>query len=196
MTEVSKSFQSEVQQKQTDIDSLHSSLRTTSTQLGDAKRTYESLQAATKTQLLTRQKIFNLSRGREEEQVRLARLEANHGPLSPAANAWETELVLNSSVNNGSGADSQGSSAAVLRARVQALRQRTDVTRKAVAGLQGRSRDVELKYRKVVALCTGVPEAEIDAVIEGLLRAVESERGELEIGRVRRFLGGVEGTVR
>jgi regulatory protein SWI6 len=54
---------------------------------------------------------------------------------------------------------------------------------------------VEIKYRRVVALCTGVPETEVDAVVDGLLKAVESEKDELEIGRVRRFLGGVEGVV-
>lgn len=59
--------------------------------------------------------------------------------------------------------------------------------------LKGRSKEVEVKYRRVVALCTGVPESEVDVVIDGLLRAVESEKGDLEIGRIRRFLGGVDG---
>lgn len=86
-------------------------------------------------------------------------------------------------------------SAAVLRARVNAVQGRRDMTRKMVSALKGRSRDVEVKYRRVVALCTGVQEAEVDAVVDGLLKAVESEHEELEIGRVRRFLGGVEGVV-
>ena len=80
----------------------------------------------------------------------------------------------------------------MLKARIKAVVGRDEVTRKMVAALKGRSREVEMKYRRVVALCTAVPEGEVDAVIEGLLRAVESERGELEIGRVRKFLGGVE----
>ena len=83
-------------------------------------------------------------------------------------------------------------SANLLRARTKAVGGREEVTRTMVAALKGRSREVEVKYRRVVSLCTAVPEAEVDAVIEGLLRAVESERGELEIGRVRKFLGGVE----
>jgi hypothetical protein len=61
--------------------------------------------------------------------------------------------------------------------------------------MKGRSRDIEVKYRRVVALCTGVAEDEVDAVVDGLVKAVESERDELDIGRVRRFLGGVEGVV-
>jgi regulatory protein SWI6 len=198
MTEVSRSFQTEVQQKQTEIDTLRASLRTTSTQLNTAKQNLETLQVATKAQSLARQKTYNLSRAKEEEQVRLARLESSHGPLTPAATVWETQLVLsNSSTANGSdGSASDSSSAAVLRARIHALRQRADQTKKAVSSLQGRSKDVELKYRKVLTLCTGVPELEVDDKIDVLLKAVESERGDLEIGRVRRFLEGVEGTVR
>jgi hypothetical protein len=33
----------------------------------------------------------------------------------------------------------------------------------------------------------------VDTLLDTLTRAVESEKGELEMARVRRFLGGVEG---
>lgn len=91
---------------------------------------------------------------------------------------------------------------AVLRARAAALRARMDATRQNVAALRGRSADTEAKYRRVVMLCTGVDvggDVVEDgegggtiSVIDKLLRAVESEKGELELARVRRFLGGVE----
>lgn len=61
-----------------------------------------------------------------------------------------------------------------------------------VQALKGRSRDVEQKYRRVIAICTSVPEDEVDAVVDGLLKAAESESDQLDPGRVRRFLGGVE----
>ncbi|KAI1860921.1 uncharacterized protein JN550_011236 [Neoarthrinium moseri] len=189
VTETSTSFQSELSKKQTDLDSLHASLRTASAQLGDSKRQLESLQAQAKAQSLTRQKIHNLARGREEEHVRLRRIEESHGPLSPSATAWEAELT------DAASDPSSLPGAPVLRARIQALRQRSEVTRKAVGSMKGRSKDVEVKYRRVVALCSGVPESDVDAVIDGLLRAVESEKDGLEIGRVRRFLGGVDGVV-
>lgn len=189
LTETSTSFQTELKKKQTDLDSLHASLRTTSAQLGDAKRQLESLQTKVKAQSLTRQKIFNLTRGQEEEQTRLARIEQTHGPLDPSIASWESELVA---------APTDGNSlpnAALLRARIQALRMRNEATRKQVGSLKGRSKDVEVKYRRVVALCSGVPEADVDSVIDGLVRAVESEKDGLEIGRVRRFLGGVDNAV-
>ncbi|KAK7958053.1 hypothetical protein PG988_012901 [Apiospora saccharicola] len=189
LNETSTSFQTELKKKQSDLDTLHASLRTTSTQLNDAKRTLESLQTAAKSQSLTRQKIYNLSQGRDEEQSRLLRLEQTQGPMDPNSSAWETELAAQT-VD-----DASLPSAALLRARIQALRLRTEMTHKAVGTLKGRSKDVEVKYRRVVSLCSGVPEQQVDEVIDGLLRAVESEKDGLEIGRVRRFLGGVDGVV-
>lgn len=121
------------------------------------------------------------------------RLEEEQGPIDPESSAWEAELAVSDEQLPKDAAELP--SAALMRARIQALKTRTEVTYKAVDTLKGRSRDVEFKYRRVVALCSGVPEAEVDLVIDGLVRAVESERDGLEIGRVRRFLGGVDGGV-
>lgn len=109
--------------------------------------------------------------------------------MDPNSSAWETELAAQIID------DANLPSAALLRARTQALKLRAEMTRKAVGTLKGRSKDVEVKYRRVVSLCSGVPEQQVDEVIDGLLRAVESEKDGLEIGRVRRFLGGVDGGV-
>ncbi|KAL9057474.1 MAG: hypothetical protein Q9162_002311 [Coniocarpon cinnabarinum] len=61
-----------------------------------------------------------------------------------------------------------------------------------LAKLHQQSADQESKYRKVVSLCTGVEEEEVDGMLGALLAAVASE-GSLEVGRVRRFLRGAEG---
>ncbi|KAJ8105219.1 hypothetical protein ONZ43_g7513 [Nemania bipapillata] len=194
LNETSTSFQAEVKKKQMDIDTLHATLRSTSTQLNDARRTLESLQAAAKSQLLTRQKVFNLTRGREEEQKRLAKIEQSQGPLDGNSISWERDLQSLPELGGHGERRDDGSipSATVLRARIQALKNRTELTRTGVASLKSRSKDIEIKYRKVVALCTGISEDEVDTVLDSLVRAVESEKGELEVGRVRRFLGGVD----
>ncbi|KAI1775868.1 apses-domain-containing protein [Hypoxylon cercidicola] len=191
LNETSTSFSSELRKKQQDLDSLHANLRAASTQLGDARRQLETLQAAAKSQSLTRQKISNLSRGCDEEQKRTMRLEKNHGRLD-TSDTWELELNA-ALASAGDASPPLLPSATVLRARIQALRSGTNATKMSVGLLKGRSKDVEVKYRRVVALCTGVPENEVDIVIDGLLRAVESEKGDLEMGRIRRFLGGVDG---
>ena len=70
-----------------------------------------------------------------------------------------------------------------------------------VAGaLMKRSSQLEESYRKVVAICTGVPEDRVEESLPLLQAAVESEAGSLginreELGRVRGFLVKVEGAV-
>ncbi|KAG5993122.1 hypothetical protein E4U54_003468 [Claviceps lovelessii] len=187
--------------KQTSLDALHATLRTTSTQLGEARKSVEQLTDSVKKQQLARQKVSNLAHAREDEQVRLMNEQSQSSQPNPSS-SWETELAAMLEAAEESSATSGGFGdkgilppASVLRARLVAIEGRRDVTRKMVQALKSRSRDVEVKYRRVVALCTGVQESDVDAVVDGLLKAVESEHDELDIGRVRRFLGGVEGVV-
>ncbi|KAK3323107.1 hypothetical protein B0T19DRAFT_359663 [Cercophora scortea] len=201
--ETTSLFQSELKRKQESIDSLHNLLRTTSAQVGEARRTLEALQDKLQAQQLARQKVVNLQKSCNEEEYQLRQVEQRHGRLDvESANAWEMELeaVLNAANNPQQTHGPQGSqpsvqdlpSTAVLKARINALRNRSNQTRQAVAALQTRSKERELKYRRLVSLCTRRPETEVDTLLDTLTRAVESEKGELEIGRVRRFLGGVE----
>jgi len=180
--------------KQLAVDSLRNSLRSTSSQLGEARRTLEGLQEKAKNQQLARQKIVNLSRAREEEQYRLAELERAHGRVDMAqATAWEAEAEAAVNVANAGGDVPPLPSAALLRARINAVHARTEETRQAEAALKGRSREVELKFRRLVALATKCADGDVDTHLDGLMRAVESEKSDLELGRIRRFLGGVEG---
>ncbi|KAK2015987.1 apses-domain-containing protein [Colletotrichum eremochloae] len=195
LNEASSTFQGEVKTKQAVIESLHSTLRITSAQLSEARRSLEAMQATLRKQQLARQKVSNLSHAREEEQVRLTQEQKRAGRTDSLSSSWETELsaALETAGTNGEGGLLP--SAAVLKARLAAVSARRDVTRKMAGALKGRSKDLEVKYRRVVSMCTGEPEDQVDAVVDGLLRAVESEKGELEVDRVRRFLGGVEGVV-
>ncbi len=200
LSETSTLFQSELKTKQQAIDSLHASLRTASTQLGDSRREYEALLEKMKAQQLARQKVMNLSRAFEEEDYRLRHSQPPNDAVDPDdAGAWEAEL--NGALDGANGAGSElvnGTALApvsVLRSRISAVRNRSNDMSRAVSELKAKSRDVELKYRHLVSLSTRCPESEVDALLEGLMRAVESERGDLEISRVRRFLGGVEGAV-
>jgi hypothetical protein len=181
--------------KQAAVDSLHNALRTTSTQLSDARRAVESLQATLKKQQLARQRVANLSHAREDQQLRLAQDQAQAGRPEAVSGAWETELGTVLEASRSGDVASMLPSKALLRARINAVNDRREITRMMVSGLKGRSRDVEMKYRKLVALSTNMPEGEVEAVVDGLLRAVESEKGDLQLARVQRFLGGVDGVV-
>ncbi|KAF2136811.1 uncharacterized protein K452DRAFT_329500 [Aplosporella prunicola CBS 121167] len=80
-----------------------------------------------------------------------------------------------------------------LRNLLAAYGSATSTLRERAAGLRARNGALERQYRKVVALCTGVPEGSVDELLVGLVRAVESETGEgVEVGRVREFLRKVD----
>jgi len=186
-------------------------------QVGDARRTLQTLQEKLRAQQLTQQKVYNLTRACDDEQYRLRQMEQQNGHLDVASvNNWEmeAEAVLNGGsapssmpntqttstptgtppVSNGPPAQNLPS-AAVLRARINAVRNCTDRTRQVVGVLQARSKERELKYRRLVSLCTHTHEQDLDQLLDTLTRAVESEKGELEIVRVKRFLDGVEAVV-
>ena len=194
LNETGSTFQQEMKAKQASLDALHSTLRTTSTLLGDARRNVENLTVTLKKQQLARQKVSNLAHAREDEQHRLMKEQSRSSQPNPSS-SWETELsaMLEAAEDSAAGAEGLLPPANVLKARIRAVQGRGEMTGKMVQALKGRSRDTEVKYRKLVALCTGTKDGEVDAVMDGLLKAVESEKDELDITRIRRFLSGVEG---
>lgn len=119
-----------------------------------------------------------------------------------AAVKWENELAA--SIDRLSSATTMAEREAalaalpslqVLRARARHARTTLESTLSAAANLRAHGAEYEGKLRRLVALCTGLREEEVDAAAEGLERAVESEKTELEIPRVRRFLGNMDAVV-
>lgn len=211
--------QQELKQKQDTLDELHTGLRQSSTRLAETRRNLENLRDKLKQQQLHRQKVANLSRELESIQYRMGSIEQQHASSqNSSAAAWEDEL--DAAVTNGAAAaasasvatdepDAQAQAQAdarplnkataalpdanILRARLKATADVLTAMQGKVSGLKGSSRDTEYKYRRLVALAASCPEDQVDELLEGLVRAVQSEKGELEIGRVRKFLGGVDG---
>ena len=82
----------------------------------------------------------------------------------------------------------------IIQARVMAYKAHNAGLVELTTQLKSRSVELEKKLRKVVTMCTGVEEEKLDLKIDGLLMAVDSERGEdVELGRVREFLRKVKG---
>ncbi|KXT16932.1 hypothetical protein AC579_4733 [Pseudocercospora musae] len=82
-----------------------------------------------------------------------------------------------------------------LKARLNAYSQSNTKLQSKAEELRAKSTQLESQYRKVVALCTGVPEDKVEESLPALVAAVESERGNLgqtEVGRVRDFLRRVD----
>lgn len=85
----------------------------------------------------------------------------------------------------------------VLQARLNAYTNLNSRLAAHLTSLKARDSELEAKYRQVIALCTGVPQEDVDRMLPGLLAAVESEQGSVgtEDGgevRVREFLRKVD----
>lgn len=107
-------------------------------------------------------------------------------------------------------------SAPVLSGRVHAYKQHNDSLAFQVKVLKGKSSELEERYKRIVSLCTGASEAEVEGLLDRLVQAVVSEQKEgtvvpvgregnggggggagggiNELGRVREFLKLVRGT--
>lgn len=198
--DTSATFMNEVKRKQESIDSLHASIRSVSQQLVEARRNLEATQEKVKAQALTRQKVVNLQAACEEEERQLDKLEKRYGRLD-VRQTNEEEIMLRNVLEahakeekelDGQALGATLPSTKVLHARINSLQKRTIETGHKVNQLQACSKERELKYRRLVSLCTKVPDEQVETLLETLTKAVESEKPELEMTRIQRFLGGVE----
>lgn len=80
-----------------------------------------------------------------------------------------------------------------LKSRLDAYIDNNRSLRTKSAALKQRNGELEQQYRKVVGLCCGMSEQEVDGMLPNLVAAVESEDGLMETGRIREFLRKVEG---
>jgi regulatory protein SWI6 len=210
-------FNREMEAKQTQIDSIHMKLRDSSAALGEERRRLEGLQARAKECEERKLKIANLMRAAEEERVRLAQLQQQYGQmdgelemrlgdadkgLAIPAGAVPANILSNINPNPHQHQvidQAQRQLLAslppthVLRARVNAYKSNNDALAEDVRGLQSKSSELAAKYRQIISLCTSVDENKVDGVLDNLLRAVESEQNDVELGRVRDFLQRVDG---
>lgn len=204
LSETEREFTTEMAAKQSVIDSIHSQLRESSAQLGEERRRLEHLQVRAKDRDERKQKIGNLRRAGEEEQFRLSQMQQQHGGLMTNGDIdmrlGDADIAFSpilSSISPNMMHDPRLSGtlppASTLRIRLNAYMSNNEDLEAHVRELKGKSRDLEAKYRRVISLCTHVDEDKIDSVLDNLCRAVDSEHGDVELGRVRDFLQKVEG---
>ncbi|MCJ1431640.1 transcriptional regulator swi6 [Xylographa pallens] len=204
------SFRAEVQSKQARIDQTHAKLRETSTLLSDEKRRLEDLLRRADKRKEMQQRVINLRRVNEEQKIQLARSGSDgSNKIRMDVKIGDADAGLNidvASLPSTSAAEpfqvppqqhaylSSLERVEVLRARVTAYQVHNASLEDYTAQMKSRSVELEKKLRRVVALCTHVEENKLDTMIEGLVAAVEGEKGQdLEVGRVREFLRKVEG---
>ena len=169
------------------IDRLNEQIREFSAMQKADLENLQALKDRVKARDERRAKIANLRRVIEEYKSKPEQLPRN----------GERSLDEDSDLDPGRLPDAK-----VLRGKVRAYEKHTARLTAQAEELQSRSSEVEGLYRRVVSLCTGVEESKVEACLEGLVQAVESETrggsggggGDQEVGRVREFLRRVDGT--
>lgn len=80
----------------------------------------------------------------------------------------------------------------ILKARIKAYKANEQKLQSFAKELQGRSAELEQKFRRIVAQCASIKEGQVDSLLEGLVQAVESDPGEVDLSRVAGFLRKVD----
>jgi chromosome segregation ATPase len=173
--EAHSQFSAELRIIQDRIDGYTASVKDISTQQKDLTTQIERITLRKRERDEKRQKIENLRRAVSE--MRESR-RSNSNPQGVRLGDADREL--------GGEARARYAAYASLNGRLSGH----------LAGLRARDGELEVKYRRVIALCTGVPEESVDGVLGQLVQAVESEgdvgSGGQDVGRVREFLRRVE----
>ncbi|KAH8596060.1 hypothetical protein B0O99DRAFT_686109 [Bisporella sp. PMI_857] len=215
LTDAETEFTTEMSAKQVQIDAIHAKLRTASATLGIERARLTDLKKSAKERDELKLKIANLRRAADEERIRLSQMKQQYGHSSSATEMRlgdaDEGLAIPSTVPTNVLANINPNphqpqvldqaqrqvlaslpSTHVLRARVNSYRANNDGLQESIRDLSSKNSDLAAKYRKIISLCTGVAEGEVDSVLHNLLRAVESEHNDVELGRVREFLQRVD----
>ncbi|PQE28775.1 hypothetical protein CJF32_00003980 [Rutstroemia sp. NJR-2017a WRK4] len=189
-------FGKEVEAKQLQIDSIHAKLREASATLGEERRAFEARQERHRQREERALKIANLTRAAEEEALRLSQLQQQlnqpTSELDMSVGDADRDLVVNLP-EDGNPAEINIPAKEVLQARINAYRANNEHLEREAKELKEKDSGRIKKYKRIISLCTRVDEAEVDKLVGRLARALESERGEVEMGRVRELLGKFEG---
>lgn len=185
--------------KQLQIDTIQNKLREASAKTGEERRAFEARQERKRQREDRRLKLENLSRAAEEESVRLLQLQNKYNQatsnidmhLGDADKALAPPTIPEDEVHKERSLQ-QLPSAHVLQARLNAYKANNDLLERSVRKLKSKDSGRIAKFKKIISLCTKVEIDKVDGVIEGLARAVNSER-DIELHRVREFLSKVDG---
>lgn len=184
LSETARQFDAEIRILQDKIDTHTSSIRDISTQQQALSAQVEGIQARKRARDERRQKIENLRRAVAEMRASRSHHKSNGSRSNINARLGDADAEFGAT-----GTMSE------LQARVTAYASLNGRLSEYLTGLRRRDGELEAKYRRVIALCTGAEEEKVDAVLGQLVLAVESEgegAGGQDVGRVREFLRRVE----
>ena len=191
---LNEDFNTEIQQKQTFLDEAHAKLKDKTRELRDTRRKFHLLKEQTTTLEDLQKKSKNLSRAIQEEDTRFYNQETANGNINGDVlnftGPFDADAPM---IVKPPGADGTTPlpPASVLRARVVAYKKNNAALKARVEGLIFQNKATEDKIKFVVSKCAGVPLENLDALLEALLQAVDSDGPQLDQTELREFLNRI-----
>lgn len=201
LSETHNQFNAELRVIQDRIDAHTAQVRDLSATQKHLSEQLEGIQSRLRTRQERKQKVQNLQRAVKEMRERR---KTPRMPTSESLKLGDADREFApspSALQDGSVPQHQHDGEAermMLQSRLQAYNSLNSRLSAHLTQLRARDGELEAKYRRVIALCTGTREEHVDAVLAQLVLAVESEGdpgqgiGGQDVGRVREFLRRVE----
>ncbi|KAH3680759.1 hypothetical protein WICMUC_000110 [Wickerhamomyces mucosus] len=201
LSRLDSDFKMEIGSKQDRINELHQKLKQSTVKLSNTRMNYEKLKSYEIRLIELKQTLSNLNKSINEQEESFLK-ESNELIKIDDINSFEFDAdepfrinTIYESLLNNRPANSNPNDlppVILLKARIKAYLQNEKSLKKLVEDLNLNSKNLELKFKKVVSLCTGVDENQIDHIIDGLVQAVESDPDEVDMDRVVGFLKRVD----
>lgn len=197
LTSLDDEFNQEIQEKQVAVEAQRSKLRQATLALSDRRRQLDHLRSQTDQLTESRQRSRNVERAINDEESKL--FNPDDWPLKmDKSEIYEGKIdadapFLISGINfSSNSANEHLPTQAILKARIIAYKDNEEKLQNLCAQLKGRSSELEDKFRKVVALCTGVEETRVDSLLDNLVQAVQSDPTDIDLGRIKGFLRHIQ----
>jgi len=193
-------FTTEIQQKQTFLDEAHAKLKDKTRELRDTRRKLHLLKEQTTTFEDLQKRAKNLERAIQEEEHRFYNAQGNaNGATINGQDAMsftgpfdaDAPMIVRPLAAPDGAAPPPLPPAPVLRARVTAYKKNNAGLRGHVEGLLYQNKLAEDKIKFVVSKCAGVPLENLDALLEQLLQAVDSDGPALDQNELMAFVNRI-----
>jgi regulatory protein SWI6 len=193
-------FTTEIQQKQTFLDEAHAKLKDKTRELRDTRRKLHLLKEQTTTFEDLQKRAKNLERAIQEEELRFYNAQGNtNGATINGEEAMsftgpfdaDAPMIVRPLAAPDGAAPPPLPPAPVLRARVTAYKKNNAGLRAHVDGLLYQNKLAEDKIKFVVSKCAGVPLENLDALLEQLLQAVDSDGPALDQNELMAFVNRI-----
>ncbi|ANB15448.1 transcriptional regulator SWI6 [Sugiyamaella lignohabitans] len=189
-----KEFEQELKVKEELINSMRRELRESNINLTSRKERLNRLKSLSNQLTQWQRSSQSLERAIAEEDRKFKEQTGDNTPIELEGNNFDADQPFRVWLNSDEIVNGR-MPPALLKARIAAYQQNQRELEKLASDLKGRSTELEHKFRKVVAKCTGVDEDQVDSLLPGLVQAVESDPPEVDMSRVTGFLRKVDETM-